>query len=416
MYEILHIDNSNFFRKLLKDIIVDENCMVHSASNKKEAFDILHSQKIDLIISGLSFDDDYEQQLLPEIKSSGYYDIPIAIFSADDNLNNRRKYIKYGITDFISKSNDMSTIRNTIHKYTRTSSQDKQIKNLSFAVIDDNKLQRELLASMFKQYNIHNVDFFVSGEDFFENEKKYDVYIVDLILPGILGIDVILNLREKYSDNIIVAISNVNFTDTIQNVILAGADDYIIKPINEDIFFARLKSNVRTYTLLKELEQKNKILEHLVQIDSLTKVYNHKYIVDKICELIKLKIPFNIAMLDLDYFKSINDNYGHITGDEVLVSISNRLIEHFPNPNFIGRYGGEEFLIVIPNSSIDEARIKCESFRESLLVDKLLPINFPITISGGLVEYSNQNTTSLIKMADSLLYKAKDEGRNKILI
>lgn len=416
MYSILHIDNSIFFRKLLQDVAIDQDCIIYSASNKKEAFEILDSKNIDLIISGLSFEDDSNEELIPEIKNSPHRDIPVAIFSADNNLDNRRKYIKYGITDFISKSNNMSMLSKMIHKYKNTCNLDKEVKNLSFAVIDDNKLQRELLKSMFQQYSIYNVDFFESGEAFFEKDREYDVYIVDLILPGILGIDMILQLRKQYSDNIIVAISNVNFTETIQNVILAGADDYIIKPINEDIFFARLKSNVRTYTLLKELEEKNKILEHLIKIDSLTQIYNHKSIVDKVYEFIEQKYDFSIAMLDLDYFKSVNDTYGHLIGDEVLVSISNQLVNHFPKPNYVGRYGGEEFLVIMKNSSIINALKQCENFRKALDTAKINSIKSPITISGGVVEFTGQTTAELIKTADVLLYKAKESGRNKILI
>lgn len=415
VFKVLHIDNSSFFHKLLGDIAIDECCSFYSAKSKSEAFEILKHYDIDLIISGLSFKDDIETQLIPELRASIYSEIPIAIFTADNTIENRRKYIKYGITDFIPKSHDISNISKIIKRYKKTLALDKRAKKLSYAVIEDNALQRTIIKAMFNQYHIHDVSYFESGESLFESNSKFDVYIIDLILPGMLGIDVILKLRKSCSDNVIIAVSKVDAAETIQNVLLAGADDYIIKPVNEDIFFARLKGTIRMYTLFKELEQKNNDLEKLLEIDGLTGLYNHKYIVNKVFELSNNDTPFSIAMLDIDHFKNVNDNFGHPTGDDVLKWLSSAFHVGFPSECYIGRYGGEEFLAIMPNMDYDTAYNLCNQFRENIEKSSSISLNIPLTLSGGIATYIGEDPKDLIKKADQYLYTAKNNGRNKIL-
>lgn len=415
MFKVLHIDNSSFFHRVLGDIAKDQCCEFYAANGRLEAFKILKENNIDLIISGLSFKDDIETQLIPELKSSEYGHIPIAIFTSDNTIENRRKYIKYGISDFIPKSNDISIIKQTIKRYKKTLALDKRAKRLSYAVVESSAQQTYIVKNIFKEYHIHGVSYFDSGEALFDSDRKYDVYIIDLKLSGIVGIDVILKLRKFCSDSVIIAMSNVADAKTIQNVILAGADDYIIKPISGDIFFARLKGNIRMYTLFKELEHKNNELEKLLEIDGLTGLYNHKYIVNKVEELSDSNIPFSIAMLDIDHFKKINDNFGHPTGDEVLKWISKIFRKVFPEKCHIGRYGGEEFLAIMPNMDYDSAYKICDEFRKYIASSSYTHLSITLTLSGGVSLYSGENPKDLIKKADQFLYNAKNSGRNKIV-
>ena len=118
-------------------------------------------------------------------------------------------------------------------------------------------------------------------------------------------------------------------------------------------------------------------------------------------------------MLDIDYFKKVNDNYGHQIGDEVLVKVSEIIQENIRETDIAGRYGGEEFLIIFPQTNCKEALNTAERINLTLKAHKF-DKGFTLTISGGLSEWQGENAAQLIKKADELLYKAKNGGRDRI--
>jgi len=172
--------------------------------------------------------------------------------------------------------------------------------------------------------------------------------------------------------------------------------------------------------LSQDLEGENKQLEMLSTYDFLTNLYNKRTIIkflEKEIEFSKKnKVTFSILMLDIDHFKKINDTYGHLMGDKVLKKLANILKQNVREKDLVGRYGGEEFLIVLPNTSKSRAKDIAERIRKS--VEKtLFPENIRITISIGVTEYLfKDNISTLIERADQALYKAKKEGRNRVVI
>lgn len=173
-----------------------------------------------------------------------------------------------------------------------------------------------------------------------------------------------------------------------------------------------------TNTLKKEIEKrklKELELQRMVETDYLTKAYSKQYSYGKVNKLIQDKKEFAIILIDLDDFKIINDKYGHLFGDEVLVSIVNAIKNNIKDNGFIGRFGGEEFIIIYEN-------IVDNNIAESLITTisniEWYKENFKVTISGGMKIHTNnyEDIDSLIYDVDMLLYKAKSEGKNKILM
>jgi len=168
-----------------------------------------------------------------------------------------------------------------------------------------------------------------------------------------------------------------------------------------------------------ELRRKNEQLHERAIKDSLTKLYNHQYSVEIIIKEIN---NFNAAvdkkglclmMLDIDYFKNVNDNYGHLFGDQVLETVSNLLLENVNDRGCVGRFGGEEFIIILPQTGIDKAYEIGEKIRngiEKYKFDKGLKL----TLSIGIKQFKDESSVQLVKNADDLLYKAKENGRNRI--
>lgn len=167
-----------------------------------------------------------------------------------------------------------------------------------------------------------------------------------------------------------------------------------------------------------ELEQKNWILYKMATIDALTKIGNHRTLNDHlksaILEANKRKSPLSIAMLDIDDFKMVNDNYGHIYGDKVLEEIASIMKKNTRDSDLVGRYGGEEFMIIFTNSDGSTATIVAERIRKAI-EDKIFIDGIRVTISGGVKQYQGEKLKEFIDNADKNLYKAKNNGKNQIV-
>jgi diguanylate cyclase (GGDEF)-like protein/PAS domain S-box-containing protein len=169
--------------------------------------------------------------------------------------------------------------------------------------------------------------------------------------------------------------------------------------------------------LEEQLAEQNKLLYTLSFTDGLTKVKNHRALIkileDTAIDANNNNETFSIALFDLDNFKKVNDTKGHVCGDMVLENIAKIMMESVRKSDTVGRYGGEEFMIIFPNTKKEDAFKITESIR-----DKIEKYRFPCdvlaTISAGVCEYDGTSTIELIRKADTLLYKAKDNGRNRV--
>jgi diguanylate cyclase len=171
--------------------------------------------------------------------------------------------------------------------------------------------------------------------------------------------------------------------------------------------------------LQEKVMQQNEQLEIFARTDKLTKLNNRRFILEKLdYELRRAKRyqhPLCLLLLDIDHFKQINDAHGHAIGDKVLIMVANALEKNVRNTDIVGRYGGEEFLVILPVCSQKEGMIVAEKLRNAVMNIECDECD-QITISGGLAEYQDQTSDELIKNADKSLYTAKESGRNRIAV
>lgn len=172
------------------------------------------------------------------------------------------------------------------------------------------------------------------------------------------------------------------------------------------------------YDIENRINQINIQLKEMSITDGLTGLYNHKYIyktlkkeIEKACVL---KSDLSIIMFDIDHFKKVNDLHGHQFGDDVLVEISNYIKQCIGKNGFVGRYGGEEFLIVLPDSDIESAYEKAEHIRKGIKNIEFKNEDHIVTISGGVVQFQQESCKVIVNRVDQLLYKAKENGRDII--
>jgi diguanylate cyclase (GGDEF)-like protein/PAS domain S-box-containing protein len=180
------------------------------------------------------------------------------------------------------------------------------------------------------------------------------------------------------------------------------------------------QNNENINKLNSELVTMNNILINKSIKDSLTNLYNHQYINEVLENLLHKtrqdKSNLSIMMLDIDYFKRVNDQFGHLAGDQVLVTICELISQNVRKEDFIGRYGGEEFLVILPGIRLDTAARIAESIRRGIQTYDFGLKDQKVTISIGVAQYAGETSNVLINKADMLLYQAKSKGRNRVEI
>jgi two-component system, cell cycle response regulator len=261
--------------------------------------------------------------------------------------------------------------------------------------------------------------------------EKPDIILLDVILPGMDGYEVCRWLKlEETTKGIPVIMLTVKkeLADKISGLQI-GADDYLPKPYNELELNARIYASLRTKSLQDELKLKNKQLEDLLEkvnfmaiTDALTGLYNRRRFLDVLTSeherARRYGTPFSLIMIDIDYFKKINDNFGHDVGDAVLREVADILLKSIRDIDTASRYGGEEFMIILPNTDKEHARIVAERMRQAIENHNFSGVNRKISVSigiSGMPDAKVENEDKLIRCADFAMYRAKQLGRNRTI-
>ena len=250
--------------------------------------------------------------------------------------------------------------------------------------------------------------------------------ILDWMMPGLSGPDVCRNVREAANDHytyILLVTSRSHREDLIEGM-EAGADDYITKPFDQNELKVRMGPGRRIVELQDALLDAQAALREQATTDSLTKTWNRRTILEildnELARSHRESRPVGVVVGDLDRFKLVNDTHGHLAGDKVLVEVSRRLKASCRSYDSIGRYGGEEFLLILPGCDGDSAECQAERMRVELESHPIEVdgISMEITCSFGVTTVLGNSTVSsedAIRAADSALYKAKDAGRNCVV-
>ncbi len=170
-----------------------------------------------------------------------------------------------------------------------------------------------------------------------------------------------------------------------------------------------------------ELEKANEVITHLMNTDPLTQLANRRYFQEILSKSIAFasrhQSPLSLVMADLDHFKEVNDRFGHDVGDQVLVQFARLLQDHSRTEDLPSRFGGEEFIVILPGSEAHQAAVFAERIRREVERTEFPMVSFPITVSLGVASYlPGETAETLIKKADQALYQAKAAGRNRVVV
>lgn len=267
-----------------------------------------------------------------------------------------------------------------------------------------------------------------SGKSAFEIVKKSNFPIIvlsDYVIPDIDGMTLCKSIRdiqaEDYNYTYFIISTEPDESKTSSGFLLNGADDFIKKPFDFEEVHARLRVAERITELNIRLKQANEYLQMLSTTDPLTGILNRretlKHLEGQIEKGKRMHFNLSIAMFDIDFFKKVNDTYGHPAGDEVLKKVVEIVKMRLRKYDIFGRIGGEEFMLILPGSSLDDAVKVCERCRLEVK-NTGIPTekeDIFVTVSFGVTEFDGQPLEKILSAVDKNLYEAKNNGRDMVV-
>jgi two-component system, cell cycle response regulator len=297
-------------------------------------------------------------------------------------------------------------------------------------IADDSIVSRHLLEATLRKWGYEVVVACDGNEawNVLQSPEAPKLVILDWVMPGLTGPEVCRRVRERAKEKdtytYTLLLTSKSLKEDLIEGMEAGADDYITKPFDQHELKVRLRAGTRIIDLEQQLVTAREELRDQATKDFLTRIWNRSSILDILeRELIRGSRehrPVGVVLADLDHFKSVNDTYGHFAGDAVLREFTRRMQGSMRQYDAIGRYGGEEFLIVLPGCDEETTAAQGERMRGALACEPM-SINDDhrvITCSFGATSWHSgiePDSEALIRVADDALYAAKRQGRNRIL-
>jgi diguanylate cyclase (GGDEF)-like protein len=296
-------------------------------------------------------------------------------------------------------------------------------------IADDESVSRHMLRRLLMKWGYE----VVAAEDgdaawnFLKSPDAPRMALLDWMMPGKNGVEVCRELRKHRPEpyTYLLLLTAKDAKENIVEGLESGADDYLTKPYHPQELRARIRVGLRLLDLEDNLVQAREAMRFKATHDTLTGVWNR----GAIMELLEREVSrsrregssLGVLIADLDHFKSVNDTYGHLAGDHVLREVTKRMQADVRPYDAVGRYGGEEFLILLPGCDNTATREKAERLRRAIMQYPVETESGPlnVTISVGAVasgDWPRSTANQVLQMADSALYRAKEEGRNRTAV
>ncbi len=297
---------------------------------------------------------------------------------------------------------------------------------MKILIADDDPVSRRVLAAALETLG-HDVVAVNDGAGAVEALARPDApcfAIVDWMMPRVDGLTVCRTVRQQPGRYVYIILLTARDepTDMIE-ALDTGADDFLTKPFKVGELRARLKAGERVVALQDDLLRTQEVLKHEATHDSLTGLWNRSRILDELArELRRVRRESGscaVVIADVDHFKRVNDSHGHAVGDTVLQHVAQRIQSTLRLSDSIGRYGGEEFLLVLPRADLEGGHDVAERVRAAVAAEPIVttPVEVRVTLSLGGVTCSSRSmpdAVALVQEADRALYRAKAEGRNRV--
>lgn len=356
---------------------------------------------------------------------NGDTQIPILFVSANDTFENRSRGFHLGSLEFISKPFARGEITTAVNKVLRPQS---IFSGMTALVVDDNPSVRKMVGSCLERIGLGIMEADDGREAYEmlrENLDRIDLTIVDFDMPIMRG-DEFIHLARRIPEAghlPMLSLSGAGDPHAVLRMFRAGASDYLVKPFIAEELLARVQVHLQLRRHMRHLEEMNRNLYDKAVNDALTGLRNKRYFQEAFEEMFaraqRADTDISCLFFDLDHFKKVNDSCGHAFGDYVLKTIGALVKKNVRVGDLAARFGGEEFVVVLPSTGLELALFVAEKIR-ALVEAQLFSDQgrqWPVTISIGVSSLKGGqpiSADSLLQLADQALYLAKDGGRNRV--
>lgn len=365
-----------------------------------------------LVIFDLIMPDLTERQIFEVIQQLNRKRIKVFVLSSKQDFNSRLAAVRSGADAYIVKPADVPSLINSIRNELQLNLQ----KTANVLIIDDQESILDYYSSLLLAAGVSVASTSNPLEILDKLEQnRPDLILLDINMPLVNGYETAAVIRqfEEYQSIPILFLSAETSAEKKSSLLEIGSDDLLSKDIPPLEFVRQIRSRV----------ERAKILSSFMYEDSLTGLLNHAQIQlaaeRTLSTSLRYKRNCSIGMIDIDNFKHINDTYGHQTGDKVIKALSQLLQQRLRATDYIGRYGGEEFMLVMPETAIESAGSIVNELRKAFSAIEFIEQKgkFTISFSAGIAESKEKESlTILVRRADDALYRAKANGKNKVCI
>jgi diguanylate cyclase (GGDEF)-like protein len=409
---LLVVEDSRPIARVIKQIAESLNYQVTVANSLAEVETLLQGEKNKFFAATIDYSlpDAHDGEAIQCVLSHG---IPSVVLTGKMDDATRQKILSHPVIDYIPKENSQAFLYLKRILHWQLSNQGNGV-----LVVDDSLSARNHVVELLKRRNF-NVYVAENGQlalEVLQQHNDIKMVITDLEMPVMDGIELTNEIRKKYTRDqlAIIGISGANNGIHSARFIKNGADDFLRKPFCPEEFYCRITQNIENLSNIAQIQK-------AAYSDYLTELPNRRAFMrdaqQLITENISEQTPYALAILDIDYFKKVNDNYGHDAGDHILKVFSLYMRKHF-GTGLIARLGGEEFAILMTGLDEDQLYNRLDDFRRSISVAQISyeqqQINFSVSI--GMIFSSHEALAKQMSLADSALYYAKENGRNQISI
>lgn len=420
--KILIVDSSRLFRAMLGNILDNCNSTTFFCATANEALEQLQRAHYDIICASYHLDSMSGNVFCQKVRNiRDCQHVRVILFTSEDNKELLKQALLAGATDIYSKDQFpqfkmylQRLVENVCHSIIG-----------QILLIEDSPSQLMWMKTLLIEYGL-DVDSFSNADqalDAFLN-NNYDLVISDIVLEGSMsGLSLIREIRRDSTDKGLIPIFAISAYDDVSRrmeLYHVGVNDYMTKPIIAEEFVYRVANLIQNYRVINELSIERKHLQEIALLDSVTGLYNRnafdEFAPRELAQAERARDPISVAVLDIDHFKKVNDEYGHDKGDQVLGAMGQWLRNALRKDDLVFRWGGEEFVILLINCSLDRAMAVLEKQRIRFNKREYAGLNITVSIGVSSMENFDKKKTipELFKEADQALYNAKETGRNKI--
>jgi two-component system cell cycle response regulator len=439
--------------KLLETKLAAEYFHVVSAMNGPDAIAVCEQGLCDIVLLDVMMPGMDGFEVCRRLKNSPVTaHIPVVMVTALDQPSDRVRGLDAGADDFLTKPVDDTALLARVRSLVRLKSVTDELRTRAMAsrdygigdplaaavaetgqnahvlIVDDRASSFERLSAALSQYHRVEIESDPHRALIRAAEDGFDVVVVSLGLQDYDGLRLCSQLQslDRTRNIAVLLIAEADDRARVLRGLDLGASDFVLRPVDRNELVARVRTQVRRKRFGEKLRESVQASLELAVTDALTGLHNRRYLDSHIAALFADAVArgrqLSMLLLDIDRFKSINDTHGHDAGDEVLREFALRVRAHTRGIDVVARFGGEEVVVLVPDTPLDGARAVAERIREQVEA-----VPFPIhggarrvtvTVSIGVAARQPGDTSGvdILKRADLALYRAKEEGRNRVVV